>query len=283
MPRRFALLVTALAALGLSAPPALAADSPKTETKTVGQVTAELTYTQGDDLFEYRDVRIKITRAGQVLLDAPVPAPCEEFCSTIPAGAGEADSLYLQDLDADGEPEAWVDLYTGGAHCCTYSQLYSYKAAANGYSRVKHFWGDPGYVLTDLNGDGTPEFRSADASFSSAFTAYVLSGFPIQIWRFAGGKFTDVTRGYRRLVKSDLRRHVKLYKQVRADEGGDVRGFLAAYAADKYLLGQGDTAFDLIYAAYRRGELHPPFSDSSDSGKKYISALRKFLRRTGYR
>jgi hypothetical protein len=62
-----------------------------------------------------------------------------------------------------------------------------------------------------------------------------------------------------------------------------VRGFLAAYAADKYLLGQGETAFDLIYTAYRRGDLGPTGGDTSPSGKRYISALRKHLRKTGYR
>ncbi len=62
-----------------------------------------------------------------------------------------------------------------------------------------------------------------------------------------------------------------------------MRGWLAAYAADKYLLGQGDTAFDLIYAAYRRGELRALPGDTSPAGKRYISALRKNLRKWGYR
>lgn len=287
-------LVPALAALLIAAPGAAAQEKPRTETKTApspgGEVRAELSYVQEEDLFRYRDVRLKITRAGQTVLDAAVPAPCSpaEFCPVSPAGGVELESLFLADLNADGEPEAWVDLYTGGAHCCTYTQLYSHASGGGTegtavYRRFKQAWGDVGYVLKDLDGDGSPEFRSADPSFSSAFTAYVLSGFPIQIWKFGGGRLNDVTRGYRALIKSDLRRHVKLYKQIRDDDDADVRGFLAAYVADKYLLGQSDSAFDLVYAAHRRGELRPPFGDSSATGKRYISALRKFLRRTGYR
>jgi hypothetical protein len=285
--RALFVVATALAALVLTAPGALAAESSRTETHTAtspaGEVTAELSYTKTGD-FEYENVRIKITRGGQVLLDALVPAPCKDFCSSIPSGAGELDSLQLLDLNGDGEPEAIVDLFTGGAHCCLYTQLYAYRAATNNYPRLKQFWGDVGYTLKDLDGDGSPEFRSADPSFSSAFTAYVLSGFPVQIWKFGNGRLNDVTRGYKKLIKSDLKRQLGFYKQVRDDEGGDVRGFLAAYVADKYLLGQGDTAFALVYAAYRRGELKPPSpDDSSVRGKRYISELRKFLRRTGYR
>ena len=246
-----------------------------------GDVSAELTFTKVSD-FEYTNVRLKITRGGAVLHDARVPAPCEE-CPTNPAGGGEPDipSLRLRDLDGDGEPEALVDLYTGGAHCCTYTQIYGYHAATNAYRRFKAGWGDVGYELVDLDGDGPPEFRSADPRFAGAFTAYVASGFPIQLWRWTSGRLTDVTRNYRSLIKANLRGYLKLYREVRRDRDGDVRGFLAAYVADKYLLGQGDTAFDLVYAAYRRGELNPPFG--SLRGKRYISALRRYLRRWGYR
>ena len=278
-------LVAALAVLVLAAPSALAQDTARTETKTAaspaGEVRAELSYVKEDD-FRYRDVRIRIVRGGATVLDAPVPAPCDE-CPTNPSGAGDLDSLQLRDLDGDGEPEAMVDLYTGGAHCCLYSQIYGFRASPDRYARVKATWGDVGYTLKDLDGDGSPEFRSADWRFSSAFTAYVLSGFPIQVWEYANGRMNDVTRGFRTLVKRSLRSHLKLYKQVRKDEDGDVRGFLAAYVAEKYLLGQGDTAFDLVYAAYRRGELSPPLAIGSARGKKYISALRKLLRQTGYR
>ena len=249
-----------------------------------GDVAAQLSFDRRGD-FEYRDVRIKITRGGAVLLDTLVPAPCDG-CPVNPAGGGEAElpSLSLRDLDADGEPEALVELYTGGAHCCSYTQLWSYNAATNSYRRTKGSWGDYGYELRDLDGDGTLEFDSRDWRFAAAFTAYAASGAPPRIYRFAGGRLTDVTRSHRAVIKRNLRDYLRLYKKYRGDEDiGDVRGWLAPYVADKYLLGQADTAFDLIYAAYRRGELRALPGDSSPSGKRYITALRKFLRKTGYR
>jgi hypothetical protein len=249
-----------------------------------GDVAAQLTYDRKED-FRYEDVRIKITRGGAVLLDALVPAPCDE-CPIIPAGLGERDmrSLNLRDLDADGEPEALVELYTGGAHCCRYTQIYAYHAATNAYRRVKGSWGDYGYELLNLDDDPQLELESSDWRFAGAFTAYAASAAPPRVFEFTGGRLVDVTRNFRSLIKSNLRTYLRLYKKWRDDdEAPEVRGFLAAYVADKYLLGQGDTAFDLVYAAYRRGDLSPPAEFGGPRGKRYISALRRFLRKTGYR
>ena len=251
-----------------------------------GDVAAQLTYDKQSD-FQYRDVRIKVTRGGATLLDILVPAPCDD-CPVIPQGGGDPEipSLTVRDLNADGEPEVLVDLYTGGAHCCSYTQIWSYHEPTNAYRRVKGSWGDYFYELEDLNGDGRPEFNSRDFRFAAAFTAYAASGTPPRIFTFQGGKLVNVTKNkaFRGVIKKNLRDYLALYKEVRKDPDlPDVRGFLAAYVADKYLLGQGDTAFDLVNAAYRRGELKPIEGDTSPSGKKYISNLRKFLRKTGYR
>jgi hypothetical protein len=284
MTRYFALL-TALLALALL--PASASGAVLKETRTAGNVTAEFSYDKISD-FEYKDVRIKITRGGAVLLDALVPPPCTPDCRTAPQGFGDPENnpaLALRDLDGDGEPEALVDLYTGGAHCCSFTQIYSYDAAAQGYRRTKGAWYDYGYNLSDLDKDGKfLEFRAADFRFAAAFTAYAASGAPPRILRFDDGRLRDVTRSFPRIIKQNLKEYLRLYKKYRRDpDVGDVRGWLAAYAADKYLLGQGDTAFDLINAAQRRGELKALPGDTSPAGKRYISALRKYLRKWGYR
>ncbi len=103
------------------------------------------------------------------------------------------------------------------------------------------------------------------------------------IFRYENRRLRNVTRSFRSIIKANLRDYLRLYKRVRRDpELPDVRGFLAAYTADKLLLGQRSSAFDLVYAAYRRGELRPLPGDTSPSGKRYIAELRKFLRRWGY-
>ncbi|HEX8745202.1 MAG TPA: hypothetical protein VF712_18905 [Thermoleophilaceae bacterium] len=275
-----------IAVLALVLPAAASAEVMQ-ETRTApspgGEVKAEFSYDKQSD-FEYRDVRIKISRGGTVLLDALVPEPCDE-CSVAPQGFGDPENpaLALRDLDGNGEPEALVDLYTGGAHCCSFTQIYSYVAAWNSYRRTKGAWYDYGYELVDLDKDGSPEFRAADFRFAAAFTAYAASGSPPRILRFMTGRLIDVTRAFPSVVKQNLKQYLKLYKKYRGDdELGDVRGWLAAYTADKFLLGQGKSAFDLVYAAYRRGELGALPGDTSPAGKRYISALRRSLRKWGY-
>lgn len=280
-------LFGALLAVALMAPAAATAAPMQEDAKGTspgGDVAAQLTYDKQGD-FEFKDVRIKVTRGGAVLLDTLVPAPCDE-CPVIPQGLGEPDipSLKVRDLDANGEPEVLIDLYTGGAHCCSYTQIYAYHAASNSYRRVKGSWGDYGYDLVDLDKDGKLELNSRDFRFAAAFTAYAASGAPPRIFRFENGKLVNVTREFRSVIKSNLRDYLRLYKKIRKDpDVPDVRGFLAAYVADKYLLGQADSAFDLVNAAYRRGELNALDGDTSPSGKKYISTLRKYLRKWGYR
>lgn len=284
---RSTLLLVALIVAVLA--PATASAAPGGETRTgtspAGEVKAELTYDKTDD-FEFRDVRIKITRAGAVLHDALVPAPCTE-CPVIPQGYGdpEVPALSVRDLDANGEPEVLIELYTGGAHCCSYTQIYGFDAepAPGAYRRTKGSWGDYGYELRDLNKDGRPEFVSADFRFAAAFTSYAASGAPPMVFRFGDRKLKNVTRSFPSVIRSNLKQYLRLYKDIRNDPDlPDVRGFLAAYTADKLLLGQRSSAFDLVYAAYRRGELKPLEGDTSPSGKRYIAELRKFLRKWGY-
>src|SRR5215208_430600 len=92
-------------------------------------------------------------------------------------------SITLADLDGDRESELLLDLYTGGAHCCIVTQVFALQAPPTAavppsYGRVEHNFLDPGYTLRDLNGDGVPEFQSADGRFAYALSSYAGSGVP---------------------------------------------------------------------------------------------------------
>jgi hypothetical protein len=258
-----------------------AAASAAVERASAGDVSAELSYEKVSDV-EYRDVRLKIVRADVTALDAEVPAPCRD-CPTIPAAPDEGRSLVVQDLDGDSEPEVLVDLYTGGAHCCTFTQIYAWRDSDITYVRSKHGWRDSGYTLRDLDRDGKPELHSYDARFAYEFTAYAFSVFPVQIWRYRDGHLTDVTRRFPRELRRDARTNKRLYRRTRDNADADIRGVLAAYLADKYLLGQGRSGWRLVRRAVRRGEVRK-FGrfDSNPAGRSYLRRLRRFLKQTGY-
>jgi len=270
------MLLAALAA----APGAAAA--PVEEVVTSGQVTATLSYDKRPD-GTYRDFRATVVRAGQTLVDEALPEGCGT-CFAMPgnAGAGEK-SIVARDLDGDAEPEVVVSLYTGGAHCCTISTLYGFQPAAGDYRRIRRNWRDAGFRLRDIGRDGTVEFDSRDANFAYAFASYAESFLPRQIFHYRAGRLVDDTSDFRRLVRRDAKRALRLYRRYRDDEGVNPRGFLAGWVADKYRLGQRRAANRALRRALRRGELGKtaPFQ-VGPAGRRYVKQLKRFLRKLGY-
>ena len=92
----------------------------------------------------------------------------------------------------------------------------------------------PGAPLTDVAGDGRLEFESADDRFAYAFTSFAYSGLPVQLWRFQGGRFVDVTRAFPKALGADAAHQWGRFVANRRQGLG--LGFIAAWAADEYLL-----------------------------------------------
>lgn len=254
----------------------LAANPAAAEVKTAesGNVRAELSYQQQD--YRFSNIRLKITRAGKTVSDQRVPVESEyDRPSNAMGGGGKNTGFQVQDLDGDKEPEVILDFYTGGAHCCTYSLIYRSDSAKSQYTNLKHPWGNVGYMLGDLNKDGLPEFNSGDDRFAAKFTAYAGSRFPVQIWQYRQGKMSDVTRQYPQQIYSHAYQLWQELQQQRKNgidaEGWNVKGILAAYVADKYLLGQGEDGWQRVRQVYRLSNRDQFFSD-----------LGNFLKQTGY-
>jgi hypothetical protein len=251
-----------------------AADDSVQQRVTSGQVTAEFTYRRTDGVV--RDARLTITRAGRTLVDVDLTrVGCSDCPTWRPAGR-----FVVRSLDGDAEPEVLVDLYTGGAHCCTYSLIYRYVPESGSYARQTQWWGNVGYRLIDLDRAGAPEFVSSDDRFASAFTGYAASANPIRLWRYDAGRMLDVTRRFPREIERDARQLWRLYLKERRR---DVRGILAAWLADQMMLGRVTEGWRALETARRRGELGPDKVEFGEAfGRRYFAKLRSFLRRTGY-
>jgi hypothetical protein len=281
-------LASAALAAALVVPAGATAQSRTVETATDGTVTAELSYMKrtrgrGDLQFlEYRDIRVKITRAGVVLYDQPVGEPCDQFCSpTESALTGK--HVGLRDLNGDGEPEAIVDLFTGGASCCVLVLAYGYDVAANTYRRATLDSGG-GFVVRDPDRDGVLELVGDDFRFRGLFTCGACGPRPVRIWHWGLRRFEVVTTDFPGRIRIHARRMRRFYDRVRhRDEAAFVKGALTPLAADLCLLDRCGRGFRIVRAAIRRGELdrRSPF-DVSPLGTDYLRALKRFLRRTHY-
>jgi hypothetical protein len=235
-----------------------------------GQVTATVSFDRPAEN-EYANLRLSVTRAGATAFDAPIDvAGCDgPYCA--PTGG-----VTVRDLDGDGEPEVIADVFTGGAHCCVASEILRWDGAA--YRPIQRDWGDVGYRLTDTGHDGVPEFRTADTRFAYEFASFADSRFPIMILRYRAGAFTDVTHAHKALIRKDAARLEREYRKRRG--GRFALGVLAAWTADRYLLGSKRAALHHVWAENRAGKLRSLYGWKS--GTAYVRLLERRLDRWGY-
>jgi hypothetical protein len=265
--------------------PASGAASPVTsETASSGPVRATVSYVLLPKSNIWY-VRLAVARSGVQVYDQRVPTLRRPGAWNEPIGvfrkAGErnARTITLRDLDGDGEPEILLDFWFGGAHCCYWTRIYRWDPTSEAYTNTAQFWGNVGYDLEDVSQAGRLELVTADNRFAYAFASFAGSGFPLQVWDYLSGRLVNTTRSYPVLIARDAARQWKWYGQARR-HSSEVRGFLAAWAADESLLGRGGTA--LTWLNRHSFVLSGLYDEQSGSTHSYLKHLRAFLRRTGY-
>lgn len=267
------------AALGAAAPDASA--TAQSVTAGEGVVTATLAYEAARPITgteAAKGLRLKIERAGTTVYEAHVSTPhCGPPCGLESFGGGP---LLVRDIEGEGEPAVIVELNTGGAHCCTIAQVFAYDPATMSYRRSERDFGDPGALITSLAGDGKLEFETADDRFAYEFAPFAYSGLPLQVLAFERGRFRDVTRSFPAALRKDAAKWLRAFRSERRLQLGN--GLIAAWAADEELLGSDR----LVRATLAREAAHGHLRSREGygpSGRSFVSALLRFLHRTGYR
>jgi len=271
-------LSVALAMLTGAAALAAARSTTRSVTAAGGGTSATVSYRASSGSSTgppYSDLHLTITRDGSTAYDAAVRSP---FCGTacwpdVWPGHG---FLTVADADGTGSPDVILDLYSGGAHCCSIVQIYRFDAQGGTYTIIQRDFGDPGASLERLAGSYV--FVSADDRFAYTFAAFAFSGLPLAIWRLDTGGFTDVTRRFPALIAADAARQYHAYTANRAQGFG--LGFIAAWAADEDLLGHGALVGRTLARANRDGGLRS--ADGLPQGSAFIAALQRFLIKCGY-
>jgi hypothetical protein len=220
---------------------------------------------------------LSITRNGRVAYDRPVAATsCGRRCSDVAVPPGKS-VLHVVDLDGDREPEVVMGLFSDGANCCFIDQVFSFDRGTNTYVRSQHDFLNAGAALATLN--GRPVFESGDARITEAgFTDTADSGTPIQIWRFAHGRFTDVTRTYPALIRADAAKWMRLFDHHLSNGVG----LIAAWAADEDLLGRSALVDTTLARLAAQHKLRTPLGLPHNSETLFVTRLQSLLRRLGY-
>src|SRR3954447_4869838 len=287
MPTRAVVLALTVVLLAIVAAPASAAT--RTESDSANHVTATFAYDYKKTSFgsyDFSKLHLMIDRSGARLLDSDVGEEQCRGCVAWPASqaAKGLSSVTVRDLDADGEPEVLLDLYSGGANCCWYSDSWRFDKGQNKYVEklLRPGLSFP-YTLKDLDKNGVPEFRSVDYRFAYKYGSNADTPRPLRIFNWRSGKLVDVTRRFPTLAAFDAADMYKGYLHYRKVKDVNVRGLLAAYLADSYNAGNGRVAWRRIVAAYRRGDVDTKFAgEDGPHGKAYLTSLRRFLKKLGY-
>ncbi len=168
------------------------------------------------------------------------------------------------DLDHDGTKEVLLDMYSGGAHCCTY--LVAARINDDKFKILDSiYWGNSFYEIKDLNNDGRYEIQGANDMFAYAFTNFAQSRFSVIIYAFQKNRFINVTKNFPKLVQKDiddLREELKNYTDtgyqcMNVDEDtfntdpGAVKAILAPLVDDYYTLYQVSKGYDLVDSVYK--------------------------------
>jgi hypothetical protein len=251
-----------------------------TQSASADGVTATFTYS--GTYPNAHNPHLTISRGGTVLYNGLVKsAYCGDVCwpNTIYSRLSVVHVVHLQ---TGGSPVVVLDLYSGGAHCCSIEQVYSFGATSTKVTKIEHNFGDPGARLQALGKSGLTYFVSADDHFAYAFTDFAASGLPIQILTYTNGSFRNVTRSFPALIKGDATQWLGAYHAQAKTHYQDSVGVIAAWVADEDLLGEGLVAKSFLASQLKEGHLNSALSPLDPSGAAFVTALQTFLHKHGY-
>ncbi|MGD0455535.1 MAG: hypothetical protein ABSB69_18270 [Solirubrobacteraceae bacterium] len=255
----------------------------RSQTASEGGVSAVLTYKEGlGGPLPYFDLKFSISNSGTSFYEQPVSSRyCSAGCipEELSGESGKPSSVAVDDLEGNGQPNVVLELNTSGAHCCMVIQVFSFDPGVMAYRSVEHDFGDPGALIADVAGDGRLEFESADDRFAYAFSSYVYSGLPLEIWRFEEGRFVDATKEFPAAIAANAAGYLQGFRANRRHGHG--LGAIAAWAADEELLRHGALVTRTLD---REARLHNLRSAEgfSPSGRAFVAKLERFLKKAGY-
>ena len=242
-----------------------------------GRIEATLSYEARAVDQKYRRMTLVVRRSGTMVIDWLFQAGYE---------AGVA--LTLRNVWGNGDPEALVEIQTGGQICCAKIGV----ARVGGGQGGRVIFHDFGNGWGGSRHEGTFDFVSSDTGFFCYFSDCASSSDgPIQIFAIdrAGSRFLDVTRSRPDLIAADAARQWQAYRhEIVGKEywrykhpGYDPLGVLAPWCADQYLLGRKDHCSRVLERALAKGYLNGP-QEIATGGQAAISRLQTTLTAWGY-
>jgi uncharacterized protein YecT (DUF1311 family) len=150
------------------------------------------------------------------------------------------------------EPEVMFTYFTGGAHCCTVTQIATMDQAGDWHVVDAGMLDGGGLEPLDLERNGGAELVSVDNAFLYAFGCYACSYPPTRVQKLEGSQIKDVTRDDR---YRDFLRQRLLQTEAGARKSGDrdtlrSTGYLGGWVAAKALVGEFADAWQTMLTTF---------------------------------
>jgi hypothetical protein len=132
------------------------------------------------------------------------------------ASPGITEVEALADVTGDSRAEVVVRSYSGGAHCCEATSVYSVEDASPRTLLSVDTGNCPG-EFADLDGDGVQEFRTCDDRFAYEFCAFAFSPMPPVVFAYdrGSGRYRPHTPAFAHVLRytsaEDARREMVEY------------------------------------------------------------------------
>jgi hypothetical protein len=185
----------------------------------------------------------------------------------------DRDLFCLFRISGDSEPVAALTTTSDYNQCCLDLSMFPGGSADRA---VVHAATAAAY-LARLRGIGV--VKSADPHFTAAFSDYADSALPLQIWTLRSGRAVNSTQSFPNAVHHDAHHW---WRQFLHPRNGPQHGLgaLAAWTADRYVLGHGGVAFARLRRLDHAGRLLG--LRGWPRGHAYVKNLKHFLIKTGY-
>jgi len=174
------------------------------------------------------------------------------------------------------ETAVLVNVYSGGAHCCTLIDAYRVTSNPASFPPIERNLGNPGASL--ISDDGYAVLVTADNAFAYQFASYGGSGMPLTTLELRNSSFVVTTTNHLNWVAVAAGFQWGSYIQSQPGYG---LGWLAAWAADECTLGQSAELSSTLDQLETQGLLDSTLT-GWPSGSAYVNSLSSFLASHGY-
>ncbi|MCF6278635.1 MAG: VCBS repeat-containing protein [Anaerolineales bacterium] len=135
--------------------------------------------------------------------------------------ASAIETITGTDLNGDGYPDAVIETYSGGAHCCFGTQVYS--LGERPLLLFKKPESNAGGQFQDINGDGIYEFVTYDDVLAYQYCAYAESPFTkvIMIYDAAQQSYLPASPRFPEEYAENIQRDIETAASVQPGDYGE--------------------------------------------------------------